>query len=157
MKIIVSGLINIETTLKVRKFPIEYYPIDYPFFGINSDISGVAYNVAKALLTLGNKVQLTSFIGEDEEGRRILARLKEDGIGNQFIYPELKETPVTIALYDGESKRQIYCDLKEFPALKIRCNGAARGFCSEETVEEYYKNNELTVREANRYAEKKLS
>ena len=69
MKIIVSGLINIETTLKVRKFPIEYYPIDYPFFGINSDVSGVAYNVAKAFLALGNKVQLTSFIGEDEEGR----------------------------------------------------------------------------------------
>ena len=32
MRVIVSGLINIETTLKVRNFPINYYPIDYPFF-----------------------------------------------------------------------------------------------------------------------------
>ncbi len=38
MKVIVSGLVNIETTLKVRKFPIDYYPIDYPFFGIKSDV-----------------------------------------------------------------------------------------------------------------------
>ena len=45
MRITVSGLINIETTLKVRKFPIEYYPIDYPFFGVQSEVSGVAYNV----------------------------------------------------------------------------------------------------------------
>lgn len=78
MKIIVSGLVNIETTLKVRKFPIDYYPIDYPFFGIKSDVSGVAYNVAKALRTLGNDIQITSFIGEDEEGKRILSKLEEE-------------------------------------------------------------------------------
>ncbi|RKI44378.1 carbohydrate kinase family protein [bacterium D16-51] len=113
MRVIVSGLINIETTLKVRKFPIDYYPIDYPFFGIKSGVSGVAYNVGKALLTLGNDIQITSFIGEDEEGERILLNLQDERIGNQFIYRELKETPVTIALYDEEGKRQIYCDLKD--------------------------------------------
>ena len=134
MKTIVSGLINIETTLKVRKFPIEYYPIDYPFFGINSDVSGVAYNVAKAFLALGNKVQLTSFIGEDEEGRRILARLKEDEIGNQFIYPELKETPVTIALYDGEGKRQIYCDLKDIQEKNIVFAGIRESVVNSDLV-----------------------
>lgn len=113
MRVIVSGLINIETTLKVRKFPINYYPIDYPFFGIKSDVSGVAYNVGKALLALENDIQITSFIGEDEEGKRILSKLKEERIGNQFIYHELKETPVTVALYDEEGRRQIYCDLKD--------------------------------------------
>ena len=48
-KILVSGLVNVESTLKVRKFPIDYYPIDYPFFGIKSTVSGVAYNISKAL------------------------------------------------------------------------------------------------------------
>lgn len=113
MRVTVSGLINIETTLKVRKFPIHYYPIDYPFFGIKSDVSGVAYNVGKAILALGNEIQITSFIGEDEEGKRILSKLEDERIGNQFIYRELKETPVTVALYDGEGRRQIYCDLKD--------------------------------------------
>ena len=119
MKVIVSGLINIETTLKVRGFPINYYPIDYPFFGIKSDISGVAYNVGKALLTLENSVEIVSFIGKDEEGKRILSRLKKEGMGNQFIYNELEETPITVALYDGEGKRQIYCDLKNLQEKNI--------------------------------------
>lgn len=113
MRVIVSGLINIETTLKVRKFPLEYYPIDYPFFGIKSDVSGVAYNVAKALLVLENDVQIASFIGEDEEGKRILSKLENEKIGKQFVYHELKETPVTVALYDEEGRRQIHCDLKD--------------------------------------------
>ena len=30
--ILVSGLINTETTVRVRQFPVNYYPIDYPLF-----------------------------------------------------------------------------------------------------------------------------
>lgn len=48
-KILVSGLINTETTVKIKSFPIEYFPIDYPFFGVNTRVSGVAYNLVKAL------------------------------------------------------------------------------------------------------------
>ena len=51
--ILVCGLINIETTLKVDNFPIEYSPVEYNFFGVNSSISGVGYNIVKALKTLG--------------------------------------------------------------------------------------------------------
>lgn len=48
-KIFVSGLMNIETTVKIKSFPINYFPIDYPFFGVNSSVSGVGVNVGKAL------------------------------------------------------------------------------------------------------------
>ena len=48
MRILVSGLLNVETTVPVRGFPINYYPIDYPFFGINSNVSGVGFNLSKA-------------------------------------------------------------------------------------------------------------
>jgi len=44
--ILVSGLINIETTLRVDGFPIAYNPVNYPFFGVNSSVSGVGYNIA---------------------------------------------------------------------------------------------------------------
>ena len=37
-QILVSGLINIETTLRVEGFPIGYSPVRYPFFGINSTV-----------------------------------------------------------------------------------------------------------------------
>ena len=50
MNILVSGLLNTETTTSVRGFPINYYPIDYTFFGIDTAVSGVAFNIAKAII-----------------------------------------------------------------------------------------------------------
>ena len=34
MNVLVSGLVNVETSVKVRKFPIEYYAIAYLYFGV---------------------------------------------------------------------------------------------------------------------------
>ena len=67
-KILISGLVNTETTAKVRQFPIPYYPIDYPFFGVSTAVSGVAYNIALAMNTLGDDVQLCSMTGTDSCG-----------------------------------------------------------------------------------------
>lgn len=121
MKVMVSGLINIETTLKIKQFPISYYPIDYPFFGIQSNIAGVAYNVARALQVLGDEVELISFVGKDEEGERIKKRLqKENIIGN--VVENLKQTPVSIVLFDATGKRQIYCDLKDVQEQQLDCD-----------------------------------
>lgn len=69
--ILVSGLINLETTLQIEQFPVNYYPVQYPFFGINSTVSGIGYNVAKALTTLGNTVHLVSIIGRDLSGKLV--------------------------------------------------------------------------------------
>lgn len=113
MRVLVSGLINIETTLKIKEFPINYFPIDFPFFGIQSSVSGVAYNVSKALTALDNKVQISSFVGNDDESERILSTLSGENVDNRLIYRELRETPVSIVLYDDNGKRQIYCDLKD--------------------------------------------
>lgn len=112
-KIIVSGLLNIETTLQVRGFPINYYPIDYPFFGINSDVSGVGCNIAKALTALGDEVRLVSFLGKDEEGNRIIRNLENSGISTSGISLNLKNSPVSVVLFDPDGKRQVYCDLKD--------------------------------------------
>lgn len=113
MRALISGLINIETTLKIKEFPIKYFPIDYPFFGIQSSVSGVAYNVSKALTALDNEVRISSFVGNDDESKRILSALSSEKIDDRLIYSELRETPVSIALYDDNGKRQIYCDLKD--------------------------------------------
>lgn len=135
MKILVSGLLNIETTVAVRGFPIDYYPIDYPFFGVRSAVSGVGYNIAKALATLGDEPRLVSFVGRDEEGRRILRQLESERIGTKRIIDRLRETPVSAVLYDPEGRRQIYCDLKDIQEQSLdaaslreellRCDAAA--------------------------------
>ncbi len=111
--ILISGLINTETTVKIRRFPINYYPIDYPFFGVQTAVSGVAYNIAKALNTLSDKVTLLTMTGQDFQAEYIKHTLNEAGISAEHIKPVLKETPSSVILYDEEGKRQIYCDLKD--------------------------------------------
>ena len=112
-KILISGLVNTETTVKVRQFPIPYYPIDYPFFGVNTAVSGVAYNIAKAMTTLGDQVTLASMSGEDFPAAYISQELTAAGIDTSRIKPCLTSTPSSVVLYDEGGRRQIYCDLKD--------------------------------------------
>ena len=125
LKIAVSGLVNIETTVAVRRFPIDYYPVDYPFFGVNSNVSGVGYNVAKALTALGDSVDLFSFIGGDEEGERVLRRMERDGIDSSNVVRSLKNTPASAVLFDPQGTRMIYSDLKDIQQQSIDYDTAA--------------------------------
>ena len=111
--IFVSGLVNTETTVRVRQFPVPYYPIDYPFFGVNTAVSGVAYNIALAMKQLGDEVRLHSMTGQDFPAAYIRQELSDAELCADGLKPCLKETPSSVVLYDGEGKRQIYCDLKD--------------------------------------------
>lgn len=112
-KILISGLVNTETVTKVRKFPIDYYPIDYPFFGISTAVSGVAYNIALAMKTLGDEVQLLSMTGNDFPAEYIRQELENAGISPKYLKQNLRETPSSVVLYEESGRRQIYCDLKD--------------------------------------------
>jgi sugar/nucleoside kinase (ribokinase family) len=111
--IFVEGLINIESSLKISGFPLEYYPIDYPFFGIQTNVSGNGINIAKALKTLGSQVRPCGLIAQDQAGRMILQDLEAQGLVTDFILPRLQATPETIVLYDTKGRRQIHNDLKD--------------------------------------------
>ena len=125
--ILISGLVNTETTCRVRQFPIDYYPIDYPFFGVNTAVSGVAYNLAKAMTTLGDRVKLLSMTGDDFAARYIREELTALGIDPAPIKPCLSQTPSSVVLYDETGRRQIYCDLKDIQE-------AAYGFAQEDVA-----------------------
>lgn len=115
MKLFVSGLINVETNLRIRSFPVTYYPIDYPFFGIKSTVSGAGFNIANATRTLGDDVSFVSLIGKDAEAARITETLDRSGVGRDKVFNNLETTPVSVILYEqGDGgRRQIYCDLKD--------------------------------------------
>ncbi|MCQ4022119.1 MULTISPECIES: carbohydrate kinase family protein [unclassified Ruminococcus] len=112
-KILVSGLINTETTLKINEFPIPYYPIDYPFFGVNTRVSGVGYNLTKALTVLSDEVKLCSVTGNDFAAEYIISQLNELGVSDNYVKKGLSQTPSSVVLYDSSGKRQIHCDLKD--------------------------------------------
>jgi ribokinase len=111
--ILVSGLINLETTVRVDGFPIEYFPVRYPFFGVSSTVSGVGLNVSKALTTLGNEVRLISLIGQDAGGRLARDELARIGVGDRYVLDQVTQTAQSAILYDATGRRQIHVDLKD--------------------------------------------
>ena len=111
--ILVSGLINIETTVKIDGFPVAYQPVRYPFFGVNATVSGVGYNVAKALVTLGGNVRFLSIIGKDLAADMVFAQLQRDHVPTSYIAQEMVETSRSVILYDDSGKRMINVDLKD--------------------------------------------
>lgn len=108
-----SGLINIEITLRVESFPLEYVPTRYPFFGVNSEVSGVGFNIAKALTTLGDTVDFLSIIGKDLAGGLVRARLRQCRISEDFIVEGIEQTAHSVIIFDKDGKRQIHVDLKD--------------------------------------------
>jgi ribokinase len=111
-KILVSGLINIETTLRIERFPLEYNPVNYPFFGVQSTVSGVGFNVAKALKALGEKVEFLSLTGLDPSGDLVESELARDGIDGKYVLRRIGKTAQSVILYENGGRRQIHVDLK---------------------------------------------
>jgi ribokinase len=114
---LISGLINIETTVRVDGFPIPYFPVRYPFFGVRSTVSGVGVNISKALTTLGHAVRFLSLIGDDGAGRLVREELRHSGVDDRYVLAKAAETAQSAILYDGEGRRQIHVDLKDIQEL----------------------------------------
>lgn len=112
-KILVSGLVNFETTCAVRGFPVEYAPIDFHFFGVKTNVSGVGFNITKALTALECNVSLVTLLGSDLAGDMALRELQNTGADCRFVTRPLRETPASTVLYDPDGRRRIYCDLKD--------------------------------------------
>ncbi len=110
--VLVAGLINIETTVQVEGFPVEYTPVRYPFFGVKTTVSGVGLNVSNALTTPGNRVDLYSLIGRDSVAQLARIALKEAGLHDRYVLDTLDQTPQSVILYDGTGRRMINTDLK---------------------------------------------
>ena len=112
--IYVSGVVNFETIIDVDAFPIFYCPIEYPFFGVNSDVSGQAYNVAKALKTLGgNNVIVSGLVGDDLLGNVVIDQIQKLKIDTSLIKKTLEQTPNSVSLVDRDNNVKTYMDLKE--------------------------------------------
>ncbi len=115
-RILVAGLVNLETTLRVDAFPIEWQPVRYPFFGIGASAAGVGFNVSKALGVLGNEVDLLSLMGDDAVGALVRSALASIPVDSRNVIQSLPQTPQSVILYDAAGTRQIFTDLKNVQA-----------------------------------------
>ncbi len=117
--IYVSGVLNFETIVDVDSFPIFYCPVEYPFFGINSTVGGQAYNIAKALTTLGgNKVILGGEVGNDLLGKVVIDEINKLGIDASSVDTKLEQTPTSAIFVDRDCNTKIYNDLKDLQDVK---------------------------------------
>ncbi|MBE6737287.1 MAG: carbohydrate kinase family protein [Ruminococcaceae bacterium] len=112
-KIVVCGLVNMETTAPVESFPIEYRPIDYKFLSLKSAPAGVGLNVSLALNTLGDDVTLCSLCGDDFAAKIIKSHLEDSGISAEYVLSTNKATAQSVVLYDNSGRRYIICDLAD--------------------------------------------
>ena len=115
-KILVCGLSNMETVCAVGGFPLEYCPVDYNFFGIQSSPSGVGLNVSLALSKLGDAVTLLSYAGEDPAGDSLRTAAGE--IACPVLLP-CRQTSQSVVLYDPSGRRRIETDLKDMQELSV--------------------------------------
>ncbi|MBQ5673569.1 MAG: carbohydrate kinase family protein, partial [Lachnospiraceae bacterium] len=81
----------------------------------------VAYNLAKALKTLGDDVRFVSMMGDDFSAKYIREELANIDVSTEYVKSILKATPSSAVLYDDTGKRQIYCDLKDVQEQTLEC------------------------------------
>lgn len=112
-RVLVAGLCNVETTLRIEGFPLDYSPVHYPFHGVRSVVSGVGWNVASALRTLGDEVRFLSLCGRDAFRPVMERALVDAGLDPRWIRYDLEETAQSVILYDESGRRQIHVDLKD--------------------------------------------
>lgn len=129
---VIAGLINLETTVRIASFPLDYAPVRYPLNGVRSTVSGVGYNLALALHTLGQPVQLLSLVGADDAGALVRQSLIRAGLSDAHVLDGLSATPQSVILYDGTGRRQIHVDLKNaqdmaYPVERLRPAGLGAG------------------------------
>ncbi|SRR6266436_10330408 len=103
--VLVCGTLNLETTFPIAGFPLNYEAICYRPFEIRSQPSGVGFNIARALSTLGNRVRLVSMVGSDFLGTVLRQSMAKFGVSDEFILPILDQTPQSIVIFDGAGRR----------------------------------------------------
>jgi ribokinase len=107
MPVLVAGPANLETSVPVEGFPLHYAPARHAD-GIHTTVSGVGWNIARALHTLGSPVRLVTFVGDDQAGAVVTAETEASGI-DVFTLPA-ERTPRSVILHTA-AERVIFTDI----------------------------------------------
>lgn len=107
-KVLVAGIIQKETIVKVRKLPIKYSLVTNALETIFSDIGGDGFNMAAALEWLGNSVDFFSMIGKSDS-----YLIEKENLNPKIVLPKLTDTPAAVVLYDENRRQQMFEDIKD--------------------------------------------
>ncbi|HET6314354.1 MAG TPA: carbohydrate kinase family protein [Chloroflexia bacterium] len=112
-RLLVQGNVNLETTLRIPTFPIPYQPAQFVPHAVDIGVSGVGYNLAKALSVLGDEVVLAAIVGRDTAASTIREQLRQDGFDGRYVLDRVGKTALSVIAYDATGKRAAFADLKD--------------------------------------------
>jgi len=112
--IVVAGVTNVEISLPVDGFPVDYTPVRYPRWDVGVRVAGVGYGVAAALGGLGSPVRFATLVAPDPLGAAVTAALTERGLAGPGVLPTA-ETSRSVVLHDPTGRRMVSTDLKDLP------------------------------------------
>lgn len=97
--IVVAGIANVQFSVPVEGFPLEYAPVRYLQGRTGVSVGGVGFNVAAGLAALGGAVA-----GE----------LRARGLDGPWVAGG-QETPRSVLLHEPGGERMIHTDLRGLP------------------------------------------
>ena len=106
---LVVGNVGLETSLKLTTFPLPDAS-SYQPHKLELGVSGVGFNLAGALQTLGTEVRLASVIGPDTVGDFLLAELKKLDMSTSHVHTG-ERTARSLVVSDASGARHVHTDL----------------------------------------------
>ncbi|MEX5635740.1 carbohydrate kinase family protein [Parafrankia sp. FMc2] len=114
--VVVVGVVNAQQTIPVDGFPVTQASVRYLPHGLRLGVSGVGYNVARALSGLGRPVRLATVVGRDAAGVLVRDELGRAGLAGAGVVED-EHTAQSAVLVAPDGRRQISTDLKDLPGF----------------------------------------
>lgn len=112
-KVLVCGVVNLETTVAVDALPLPSTPVLYRPGGLTQRLGGVGFNLARTLSALGQQVVVAAPLAADLPGKQLRNELRHGGFSTVFVRSVLSGTPQSVVLVAPDGSRQIMTDLKD--------------------------------------------
>ncbi len=119
-KFVVAGIIQIETIVKVDHIPIQYAPVTSVPDTIFTSAGGDAFNESLAFTWLGDRVELLSVVGRNQDMSIFNPSDREVTLHTDYVLPIIDSTPTQVVLYDRDRKEQIFEDIKSLRDAEYR-------------------------------------
>ena len=116
--IVIAGITQIESIVKVKEIPIAYAPFTPAPDTIFTAPGGDAFNMSLAMSWLGDRVEFMTVVGKDQNMGIFNPPNREVTLSTTYVLPIMKETPMEILLFDRTRKQQVFEDLKDIRDAK---------------------------------------
>ncbi|MBR0163338.1 MAG: carbohydrate kinase family protein [Lachnospiraceae bacterium] len=111
-KVVVAGITQVETIVKVDRIPIEFHLTTAGKDTIHMSAGGDAYNESLALTWLGNDVKFFSIVGKNIDEGLLNPPDRRITLDTKYMLRLLEETPQVVILYDKQRRQQLFEDIK---------------------------------------------